>query len=70
MGRLLETMLRIKVWKDSQGQELVEYALIAGFMVTICAAASPTIAGSVSIVITQISSTLNLCSNSSGQVGN
>jgi Flp pilus assembly pilin Flp len=54
MTTLLDTVLKLKIWKDNRGQEFIEYALLAGFLVTVCGAASPEVAGTVSTVFSKI----------------
>lgn len=68
MKTLLDTVLKLKIWKDTRGQELVEYALMAGFLVTISGAISPAIAGSVSTVFSQVSMSLGLAGGNSGSL--
>jgi pilus assembly protein Flp/PilA len=44
-----------RLWKDTQGQDLVEYALAAGMVAVAAVAAMPTLQGTVSTVFTKIS---------------
>ena len=32
MRRLMEYAVRLQIWKDTRGQDLIEYALMAGFV--------------------------------------
>jgi len=32
MQKLINIVLKMKVWKDTRGQDLIEYALMAGFV--------------------------------------
>jgi pilus assembly protein Flp/PilA len=41
MGTMVEALLGIKIWKDSRGQDLVEYALIAGLVAVVGGAIMP-----------------------------
>jgi Flp pilus assembly pilin Flp len=68
MATLLDTVLRLKIWKDNRGQELVEYALLAGFLVTISGAVSPSVADTVSTVFSRIVGALDASGNSSGNL--
>lgn len=68
MTTLLDTVLRLKIWKDNQGQELVEYALLAGFLVTISGAVSPAVAGTVSTVFSKVVGALDVSGGSSGNL--
>lgn len=68
MGTLLDTILKLKIWKDTRGQDLTEYALMAGFLVTVAGALSPAIAGQVSTVFSHVGNSLSLAGGNSGQV--
>src|SRR5260370_37821232 len=68
MATLLDTVLRLKIWKDNRGQELVEYALLAGFLVTISGAVSPAGAGPVSTVVSIIVGALDVSGGGSGTI--
>lgn len=59
MDALINIVWKLRIWKDSRGQELVEYALLAGFLVTACGAASPLVATNVSTVFSKIISSLD-----------
>ncbi|HYL75350.1 MAG TPA: Flp family type IVb pilin [Bryobacteraceae bacterium] len=54
----MKTVRSLKIWKDRRGQDFVEYALIAAFIVTCYGAITPTIAPRVSTVLSRISGTL------------
>ena len=43
-------------WRDTQGQDLVEYALAAGMVAVAAVAVMPTLSTTVSTVFTKISS--------------
>ena len=47
MKKLTNLALTLKIWKDSRGQDLVEYALLAGFIVGAAVAFSPLLGSSV-----------------------
>ena len=46
------------LWKDTRGQDLVEYALLAGFIAVAAGALLPTISTSVSKIFSRMSSML------------
>ena len=46
------------LWKDTRGQDLVEYALLAGFIAVAAAALLPTISQSISTIFSRMSSML------------
>jgi Flp pilus assembly pilin Flp len=46
------------LWKDRRGQDLIEYALMAGFVAVAAGAFMPSVAGSISSIFSQIASVL------------
>jgi pilus assembly protein Flp/PilA len=50
MMKLIEISLKLKIWKDNRGQDLVEYALMAGFLACATAYTLPQVAASVSSI--------------------
>ncbi len=54
MNWLQDRILRLKVWKDCQGQDLVEYALAAGMVAVAAVAAMPALSSTVSNVFSKI----------------
>ncbi len=41
---------RLRIWKDTRGQDLIEYALMAGFVAVAAGAIMPEVAGSISTI--------------------
>jgi pilus assembly protein Flp/PilA len=56
MKQIGNYILRLQVWKDTAGQDLVEYALAAGLVAVAAVAAMPTLSSTVSTVFTKIGS--------------
>lgn len=59
MKRLSDFVLKLKVWKDTSGQDLIEYALMAGFVAVAAGAIMPGVAGSISTIFSKISEALS-----------
>lgn len=51
MTKLIETSLKLKIWKETKGQDLMEYALMAGFLVCASGFTLPQVAASISHVL-------------------
>jgi pilus assembly protein Flp/PilA len=49
---------RWKIWKDTRGQDLIEYALMAGFVAVAAGALMPGVSTSVSTIFSKIQSVL------------
>ena len=55
-------MLKLKIWKDTKGQDLIEYALMAGFVAVAAGAIMPGVATSISTIFSKISSVMTKAS--------
>ena len=51
-------LLKLKVIKDTRGQDLIEYALMAGFVAVAAGALMPGVANSISSIFSKISSVM------------
>jgi pilus assembly protein Flp/PilA len=65
MNRIAETLLKLRIWKDSRGQDLIEYALMAGFVAVAAGAIMPGVATSISTIFSQIASVMSNASSQS-----
>jgi pilus assembly protein Flp/PilA len=52
-------LLQLKVWKDQRGQDLIEYALMAGFVAVAAGAIMPGVATSISEIFSKVASVLS-----------
>jgi pilus assembly protein Flp/PilA len=59
MKKLNAHLLRLRVWKDTRGQDLVEYALAAGLVAVAAVACMPGLSGTVNTVFNKIGSIIN-----------
>lgn len=58
MKTLNTFLLRLKIYKDTHGQDLIEYALMAGFVAVAAGAIMPGVATSISTIFSKISSVM------------
>jgi len=63
MTAILNARWKLKMWqlnicKDTRGQDLTEYALMAGFLAAGCAAALPNIATTIVTVLAKVAAVL------------
>jgi Flp pilus assembly pilin Flp len=65
MNKLKNLTFLIKIWVDSKGQDLIEYALMAGFVAVAAGAIMPNVASSISQIFSQVSSVLSNANNGS-----
>jgi pilus assembly protein Flp/PilA len=56
MNKLNNYLLKLHVWRDEQGQDLVEYALAAGMVAVAAVAAMPALSSTVNTVFSKIGS--------------
>lgn len=54
MTKMITTTLKLKIWKDIHGQDLAEYALMAGFLAAATVFTLPTIAADVAVALTKV----------------
>jgi pilus assembly protein Flp/PilA len=59
MKKIQAQILKLTVWKDTSGQDLVEYALAAGLVAVAAVACMPGLSGTVNNVFTKIGSIIN-----------
>ena len=52
-------ILKLQVWKDTRGQDLIEYALMAGFVAVAAGAIMPGVATSISTIFSKVASVMN-----------
>ena len=52
-------LYRLMIWKDQHGQDLIEYALMAGFVAVAAGAAFPPVADSISGIFSKVGSVLS-----------
>jgi Flp pilus assembly pilin Flp len=55
----------IKIWKDRRGQDLIEYALMAGFVAVAAGTIMPGVAHSISVIFSRIASTMTAAASQS-----
>jgi pilus assembly protein Flp/PilA len=63
--RINRLILSMKLWKDTQGQDLIEYALMAGFVAVAAGAVMPGIAESISTIFSQVASVMTTAASTS-----
>jgi pilus assembly protein Flp/PilA len=56
-------ILRIKVLRDTRGQDLIEYALMAGFVAVAAGAIMPDVATSISTIFAKVASVMAAATN-------
>ncbi len=59
MRNFIGKLRRLRIIKDTRGQDLIEYALMAGFVAVAAGALMPTVSSSISTVFSKISSVMS-----------
>jgi Flp pilus assembly pilin Flp len=54
--------LKLRSLKDTRGQDLIEYALMAGFVAVAAGAVMPGVASSISTIFSQVASVMAIAS--------
>lgn len=58
MKRLQNLILAVRIWQNTQGQDLIEYALMAGFVAVAAGAIMPGVSDNISQIFSKISSSM------------
>ena len=58
MNRFKNYMVSLQIWKDSKGQDLIEYALMAGFVAVAAGAIMPGVSENISQIFSKIASSM------------
>jgi len=61
-----QTILRLSIWKDRRGQDLIEYALMAGFVAVAAGALMPGVADSISTIFSKVGSVITAAATDPG----
>jgi pilus assembly protein Flp/PilA len=59
MKKLYSLLWRLRIAKDTRGQDLIEYALMAGFVAVAAGAIVPGVASSISTIFSKINTVLS-----------
>lgn len=65
MTHLIDAVRRLQFWKDTAGQDLIEYALMAGFVAVAAGAIMPGVATSISTIFSSIASVMTTAATTS-----
>ena len=63
MTRTMNLVLKLRIWQDTKGQDLIEYALMAGFVAVAAGAIMPTVATSISTIFSKVASSMSSASS-------
>ena len=65
MMRITNLIWKLKIWKDVRGQDLIEYALMAGFVAVAAGAIMPGVASSISTIFSKVTSVMTAAASQS-----
>lgn len=58
MKIVINLIWKLRIWTDTQGQDLIEYALMAGFVAIAAGAIMPGVSSSVSKIFSKVASVM------------
>ena len=64
MTKLFHSIYRVQLWKNTRGQDLIEYALMAGFVAVAAGAVMPGVSTQISTIFSKIESLLTTAAGS------
>ena len=59
MHRITNLMYQLRIWRETRGQDLIEYALMAGFVAVAAGAIMPNVGASISQIFSEVTSVLS-----------
>lgn len=65
MKKINKLILNLRVWTDIEGQDLIEYALMAGFVAVAAGAIMPGVASSISKIFSSVASSMRASASQS-----
>ena len=65
MKRIVRMLCHMRIWKDTRGQDMIEYALLAGFVAVAGAALMPQIASKITTIFSNVDTSLSTSISSS-----
>ena len=69
MKRLSNVIWKLRILKDTRGQDLIEYALMAGFVAVAAGAIMPGVADSIHTIFSKVGSVMSAAAESGGSTG-
>jgi len=65
MSIIVKLLWKVQLWKDRRGQDLIEYAIMTGFVAVAAGAIMPGTATSISKIFSKVASTMTQAANQS-----
>ena len=65
MKKAIDLIWTLRIWTDNHGQDLIEYALMAGFVAVSAGAIMPGVATSISRIFSKVASTMTAAASTS-----
>ena len=59
MNRFKKLLYGLRIWKDTRGQDLIEYALMAGFVAVAAGAVVPGVAESIKTIFGKVNNVMS-----------
>ena len=65
MTKVINLLWTVRIWTDNHGQDLIEYALMAGFVAVSAGAIMPGVATSISKIFSKVASSMTAAATTS-----
>ena len=62
--KLIDYIWKLRIWRDNRAQDLIEYALMAGFVAVAAGAIMPGVSTSISRIFSKVASVMTAAANS------
>ena len=64
MLKVIRLLVQRQIWSDRRGQDMIEYALIAGLVTVLAVAIVPGVSSSINVVFSKVNSIMVLAASS------
>jgi Flp pilus assembly pilin Flp len=65
MKLLINSVWKLRIWRDTHAQDLIEYALMAGFVAVAAGSMMPGVSTSISRIFSRVASTMTAAASTS-----
>jgi Flp pilus assembly pilin Flp len=65
MKLLINSVWKLRIWRDTHAQDLIEYALMAGFVAVAAGSMMPGVSTSISRIFSKVASTMTAAASTS-----
>jgi Flp pilus assembly pilin Flp len=58
LKHIIKFVVKLQIWKDNRGQDMIEYAMMGGFVAVVAGVIMPGVSSSVNVVFSKVNSVM------------